>query len=151
MAITTAMCNSFKEELLGGVHDLDTDTIMIALIKSSPTGTYGASTTNYSDVTGNSDEASGTGYTATGQALSAPTDGTSSIINLSGSTAFVDFLDEVFEDVSVSADGCIIYNASQSNKAIAVFDFGGTVTSTNGDFTVVFPTQDASNAVIRIA
>lgn len=151
MAITTAMCNSFKEELLGGVHDLDTDTIMIALIKSSPTGTYGASTTNYSDVTGNSDEASGTGYTATGQALSAPTDGTSSIINRSGSTAFVDFLDEVFEDVSVSADGCIIYNASQSNKAIAVFDFGGTVTSTNGDFTVVFPTQDASNAVIRIA
>lgn len=151
MAITTAMCNSFKQELLGGVHDLDTDTIKIALIKGSHTGTYGAATTNYSNVTGNSDEASGTGYTAGGQALSAPTDGTSSIINLSGSTAFVDFVDEVFSSASVSADGCIIYNASQSNKAIAVFSFGSTVTSTNGDFTIVFPTQDASNAVIRIA
>lgn len=145
MAITTAMCNSFKEELLGGVHDLDTDSIKVALIKDSPTGTYGASTTNYSDVTGNSDEASGTGYTAGGQVLDTAT------ITLSGSTAFVDFADEVFSTVSVSADGCIIYNAGQSNKAIAVFDFGGTVTSTNGDFTIVFPTADASNAVIRIA
>ena len=58
MAITTAMCSSFKQELLGGVHDLDTDTLKLALIKASPTGTYGAATTNYSDVTGNSDEAS---------------------------------------------------------------------------------------------
>ena len=145
MAITTAMCNSFKQELLGGVHDLDTDTLKIALIKCSHTGTYGASTTNYSDVTGNSDEASGTGYTAGGQALDSAT------ISLSGSTAFVDFADEVFSTASVSADGCIIYNSSQSNKAIAVFSFGSTVTSTNGDFTVVFPTADASNAVIRIA
>lgn len=145
MAITTAMCNSFKQELLGGVHDLDTDTLKIALIKGSHTGTYGASTTNYSDVTGNSDEASGTGYTAGGQALDSAT------ITLSGSTAFVDFADEVFSSASVSADGCIIYNSSQSNKAIAVFSFGSTVTSTNGDFTIVFPTADASNAVIRIA
>jgi hypothetical protein len=145
MAITTAMCNSFKEELLGGVHDLDTDTLKIALIKESPTGTYGAATTNYSDVTGNSDEASGTNYSAGGQNLD------SASITLSGSTAFVDFDDEVFSTVTVSADGCIIYNSSQSNKAIAVFDFGSTVTSTNGDFTIVFPTADASNAVIRIA
>ena len=145
MAITTAMCNSFKQELLGGVHDLDTDTLKIALIKESPTGTYGASTTNYSDVTGNSDEATGTNYTAGGQAL----DGAS--ITLSGSTAIVDFTDEVFSNLTLSADGAIIYNSSQSNKAIAVFDFGGTVTATSGDFTVVFPTADASNAVIRIA
>jgi hypothetical protein len=144
MAITTAMCNSFKEELLGGVHDLDTDTLNIALIKASPTGTYGAATTNYSDVTGNSDEASGTGYSAGGQALDSAT------ITLSGSTAFVDFADEVFSTLTISADGAIIYNASQGNKAVAVFDFGSTVTATNGDFTVVFPTADASNAVIRI-
>ena len=145
MAITTAMCSSFKQELLGGVHDLDTDTLKIALIKGSHTGTYGAATTNYSDVTGNSDEASGTGYTAGGQALD------SASITLSGTTAFVDFADEVFSTASVSADGSIIYNSSQSNKAIAVFSFGSTITSTNGDFTVVFPTADASNAVIRIA
>ena len=145
MAITTAMCNSFKQELLGGVHDLDTDTLKIALIKESPTGTYGASTTNYSDVTGNTDEATGTNYTAGGQALD------SASITLSGSTAIVDFDDEVFSNLTLSADGAIIYNSSQGNKAIAVFDFGGTVTATSGDFTIVFPTADASNAVIRIA
>jgi hypothetical protein len=145
MAITTAMCNSFKEELLGGVHDLDTDSLKIALIKDTPTGTYGAATTNYSDVTGNSDEATGTNYTAGGQVLDSAT------ITLSGSTAFVDFADEVFTNLTISADGAILYNASQSNKAIAVFDFGGTVTATSGDFTVVFPTADASNAVIRIS
>lgn len=144
MAITTAMCNSFKQELLGGVHDLDTDTLKVALIQDSPTGTYGAATTNYSDITGNTDEAVGTNYTAGGQNLDSP------VITLSGSTAFVDFADEVFSDLTISADGCIIYNASQGNKAIAVFDFGGTVTSTSGDFTLVFPTADASNAVIRI-
>lgn len=144
MAITTAMCNSFKQELLGGVHDLDTDTLKVALIQDSPTGTYGAATTNYSDITGNTDEAVGTNYTAGGQDLDSP------VITLSGSTAFVDFADEVFANLTISADGCIIYNASQGNKAIAVFDFGGTVTSTSGDFTLVFPTADASNAVIRI-
>lgn len=145
MAITTAMCTSFKQELLGGVHDLDTDTIKIALIKDSPTGTYGAATTNYSDVTGNTDEATGTNYTAGGQTL----DGAS--ITTSGTTAFVDFTDEVFSDVTVSCDGCIIYNSSQSNKAICVIDFGGTVSATAGDLTIEFPTADASNAIIRIA
>lgn len=145
MAITTAMCNSFKQELLGGVHDLDTDTLKVALIKESPTGTYDADTTNYSDVTTNSDEAVGTNYTATGQELDSAT------ITLSGSTAIVDFADEVFANLTISADGAIIYNTSQGNKAIAVFNFGSTVTSTSGDFTVVFPTADASNAVIRIS
>lgn len=145
MAITTAMCNSFKQELLGGTHDLDTDTLKIALIKESHTGTYGASTTNYSDVTGNSDEVTGTNYTAGGQTLD------SASISLSSGTAFVDFADETFSNVTVAADGAIIYNSSQGNKAIAVFDFGGAITSTSGDFTVVFPTADASNAVIRIS
>ena len=142
--ITTAMCSSFKQELLGGVHDLDTDTLKLALIKASPTGTYSAATTNYSDVTGNSDEASGTGYSAGGGTLDSPS------ITLSGTTAFVDFADEAFNNVTVSADGCIIYNSSQSNKAIAVFDFGGTVSATSGTLTVQFPTADATNAVIRL-
>lgn len=144
MAITTAMCNSFKQELLGGVHDLDTHTLKLALIKPSPTGTYGAATTNYSDITGNSDEATGTNYTAGGQNLDSAT------ITLSGTTAFVDFADEVFSNLTISAGGAIIYNSSASNKAIAIFAFSSTVSSTAGDFTVIFPTADASNAVIRI-
>ena len=145
MAITTAMCNSFKQELLGGVHDLDSDSLKVALIKASPAGTYDSSTTNYSDITGNTDEAVGTNYTAGGQELDSAT------ITLAGSTAIVDFADEVFANLTISADGAIIYNSSQANKAIAVFDFGTTVTSTSGDFTVVFPAADASNAVIRIS
>jgi hypothetical protein len=145
MAITTAMCTSFKSELLGGTHDLDTHTLKLALIKASPSGTYNATTTNYSNVTGNSDEASGTGYTAGGQNLDGAT------ISTDGTTAIVDFTDEVFSSATVSADGCIIYNSSASNKAICVIDFGGTKTSTNGDFTIQFPAADASNAIIRIA
>lgn len=143
MAITTAMCNSFKQELLGGVHDLDTDTLKVALIKESPTGTYGAATTNYSDL--GADEATGTNYTAGGQSLDSPA------ISLSSGTAFVDFADEVFTNLTISADGALIYNASQGNKAVAVFNFGSTVTSTSGDFTIVFPTADSTNAVIRIS
>tara|TARA_R100000353_G_scaffold81392_1_gene61251 strand:+ start:1296 stop:1733 length:438 start_codon:yes stop_codon:yes gene_type:complete len=145
MAITTAMCTSFKGELLGGTHDLDTHTLKIALIKASPSGTYGAATTNYSDVTGNSDESSGTNYSAGGQNLDGAT------ISTTGTTAIVDFTDEVFTNVTTSADGCIIYNSSASNKAICVIDFGGTVSATAGDLTIQFPTADASNAVIRIA
>ena len=145
MAITTAMCTSFKSELLGGIHDLDTNTLKIALIKDSPTGTYDASTTNYSDVTGNSDEASGSGYTAGGQNLDNVT------ITTAGTTAIVDIDDETFASVTISADGCIIYNASQGNAAIAVIDFGGTKTSTNGDFVIDFPASGASTSIIRIA
>ena len=142
--ITTAMCNSFKQELLGGVHDLDTHTLKIALIKPSPTGNFGAATTNYSDVTGSSDEATGTNYSAGGQTLDSAT------ITLSGTTAFVDFADEVFSNLTITAAGALLYNTSASNKAIAVFSFGSNVASTAGDFTVIFPTADASNAVIRI-
>ena len=145
MAITTAMCTSFKSELLGGLHDLDTDSLKLALIKASPSGTYGAATTNYSDVTGNSDEASGTNYSAGGQVLDGAT------IAVSGTTATVDFTDEVFSNVTVSADGCIIYNTANSNSAICVIDFGGTVSATAGDLTIEFPTADASNAIVRIA
>ena len=145
MAITTAMCTSFKNELLGGTHDLDTHTIKLALIKSGMSGTYGAATTNYSDVTGNSDEATGSNYSTGGQNLD------SASITTSGTTAFVDFADEVFSNVTTSAAGCILYNSSASNKAICVIDFGGTVSATAGDLTIQFPTADASNAVIRIA
>ena len=145
MAITTAMCNSFKQELLGGVHDLDTDTLKIALIQDTPAGTYDAATTNYSNVTVNSDEAVGTNYVTGGN-----TQG-SAVIALDGSTATVDFADTTWASATVSADGCIIYNSTQGNAAVAVIDFGGTKTSTNGDFTIQLPTADASNAIVRIA
>lgn len=142
--ITTAMCNSFKQELLGGVHDLDTHSLKIALIKPSPTGNFNKSTTNYSQLTGSSDEATGTNYSAGGQVLDSP------VISLSGDTAIVDFADEVFSNLTITAAGALLYNSSASNKAIAVFSFGSNVASTAGDFTVIFPTADASNAVIRI-
>lgn len=145
MAITSAVCNSFKTEVLGGIHDLDTDVIKIALIKATPTGTYGASTTNYSSVTGNSDEASGTNYTAGGNTLAGAS------ISLDSSTAIVDFNDTVWSSATISADGAIIYNSSKSNRAIAVIDFGGTVTSTAGDFTVQFPVAAAATAIIRLS
>jgi hypothetical protein len=140
MPITQAMCNSFKTELLGGTHDLDTDTIKIALYTSS--ATLGASTTAYSttnEVTGS------TGYTAGGNTLSG------AAITLSGSTAIVDFTDTTWSSATITARGALIYNSSKSDKAIAVLDFGSDKSSTNGDFTIVFPTADASNAIIRIA
>jgi len=139
------MCTSFKQELLGAVHDMDTHTLKLALIKSVMSGTYGAATANYSDVTGNSDEATGTNYSAGGNNLD------SAAIAVSGTTAHVDFADEVFSNVTTSAAGCIIYNSSASNKAICVIDFGGTVSATAGDLTIEFPAAGASTAVIRIA
>lgn len=145
MAITTAVCNSFKSELLGGTHDLDTDTIKIALIKVSEAGTYDAATTNYSDVTGNTDEVVGTGYTTGGNTLASP------VISLDGSVAIVDFADTVWANATVSSTGALIYNASKSNKAVAVISFGGTVTSTAGDFTIQFPAAAAATAIIQLA
>ena len=145
MSVSTAMCTSFKQQLLNKEHDLNSDTIKLALIKASPSGTYGAATTNYSDVTGNSDEASGTGYSAGGQTLDSAT------ISVSGTTALVDFADEVFSDVTLSASGCIIYNSSASNKAICTISFGGTVSATAGDLTIEFPADGASTSIIRIA
>lgn len=139
MAITQAMCNSFKTELLGGTHDLDTDVLKIALFTSS--ATLGASTTAYSTT----NEVVGSGYTAGGNTLSG------AVISLSGSTAIVDFSDTTWSTATITARGALIYNSSKANRAIAVLDFGGDKTSTSGDFTVVFPAADASNAIIRIA
>ena len=144
MAITTALCNSFKTEILGGVHDLDTDVIKLALIKDTPSGSYGSSTTNYSEVTGNSDEASGTNYTTGGAILGSAT------ISLDSNTAIVDFANVTFSSSTISADGCLIYNSTQANRAIAVIDFGGTVSSATGDFVITFPAAGASTAIIRI-
>ena len=103
--------------------------------------TLGAATTVYST----SNEVTGTGYTAGGNTLA----GTS--ITLSGTTAFVDFTDTTWTSATITARGALIYNSSKSDKAVAVLDFGADKSSTAGNFTIQFPTNDASNAIIRIA
>ena len=124
MAITQAMCTSFKSELLQAVHNFKAsggNSFKLALYTSS--ATMSASTTAYS----------------TGQ-------------EASGTTAFTDFADLTFGTATVTARGCMIYNdTATGDPAVAVFDFGGDKTSTAGSFTISFPTADASNAVIRIA
>jgi len=146
MAITQAMCTSFKQELLEGKHDFRTSghTFNIALFTSS--ATLDASTTDYSTT----NEVSGTGYSAGGQAL------TNVDPTTSGTTAFCDFADETFSTATITARGAMIYNTTTAGSpgttdSVVVLDFGGDKTSTAGDFTIQFPTADASNAIIRIA
>ena len=140
MAITQAMCTSFKSEALQGVHDFTTDTFKIALYTSS--ATLSAATTAYSAT----NEVSGTGYTAGGETLTV----SGGSVSTSGTTAYVDFSDVTWSTATITARGALIYNSSQANKAVAVLDFGSDKTSTAGDFVVTMPTADASNAIIRI-
>lgn len=139
MAITQAMCSSFKQQILLGEHDLDTDVIKIALYTSA--ATLSAATTVYTT----SDEVVGAGYTAGGNTLSGAT------VSLSGTTAFVDFSDTSWTTATITARGALIYNSSKADKAIAVLDFGSDKTSTAGTFTVQFPANNASDAIVRIA
>ena len=139
MAITQAMCSSFKQQILLGEHDLDTDVLKIALYVSA--ATLSASTTVYTT----SNEVVGTGYVAGGNTLAGAT------VTLSGTTAYVDFSDTTWSTATFTARGALIYNSSKSNKAIAVLDFGADKTATAGDFTVQFPTNNASSAIVRIA
>lgn len=126
------------------------DTFKIALIKVSPTGTYGAASTAYANITGNSDEVSGTGYTAGGAAL------TNVDPVLSGTTAFIDFTpDPSWTSASFSTTGCMIYNSTQNgvtaNPSCSTHDFGGTQTVSSGTFTAVMPTPAAGTAILQIA
>ena len=143
MAISQAMCTSFKQELLEGVHNFKNSggsTFNLALYTSS--ATLGAATTAYTT----SNEVSGTGYTAKGGALTRVDPTTS------GTTAFTDFADLTFSSSTITANGALIFNDTASgDPAVAVLAFGGDKSSTNGDFTIQFPTADASNAIIRIA
>ena len=143
MAITQAMCTSFKKELLEAVHNFKNsggNTFNLALYTSS--ASLGAGTTAYTT----SNEVSGTGYTAKGGALTNVDPSTSS------TTALTDFSDLTFSTATITARGALIFNDSASgDPAVCVLDFGGDKTSTNGDFTIQFPTADASNAIIRIA
>jgi hypothetical protein len=143
MAISQAMCTSFKSELLTAEHNFAQsggDSFKIALYTSS--ATLDATTTAYSS----SNEVSGTGYTATGNTL------TNVDPTTSGTTAFTDFADTTWSSATITANGALIYNDTHaSDAAVCVLAFGGDKTSTNGDFTIQFPTADASNAIIRIA
>lgn len=139
MAITAAVCNSYKQEILQGTHS-SADTYKIALYTS--TASLDGTTTAYSAT----NEVSGTGYTAGGATLSGFT------VSGSGSTAWLDFTtDPTWSTSTITARGALIYNSSKSNKAVAVLNFGSDITSTAGTFTVTFPTADASNALLRIA
>jgi len=137
------MCTSFKKELLEGLHDFRTSSdnvFKLALYTNS--ASFDASTTAYTT----SNEVSGTGYTAGGDSL------TKQDPTTSGTTAYVDFGDLTFSDATITARGALIYNSTASgDPSVVVLDFGGDKASTNGDFTIVFPSADASNAIIRIA
>ena len=150
MAISQAMCTSFKVELLSGGHNFNTtnvarsantaDTFKIALYTSS--ATLDATTTAYSTT----DETSGTGYTAGGNTLTI-----SQVPTSTSTTAWLDFADTTWASSTITANGALIYNDTNSDTAVAVLAFGGDKTSTNGDFTIIFPTADSTSAIIRIA
>lgn len=157
MAISQAMCTSFKAELLLGCHDFrdaSGDTFKLALYTSS--ASIDANTTAYTA----SNEATGTNYSAGGAALT-NSGVTATNTNATAGVGFADFADLTFANVSVTARGALIYNTTPSangtantaltNAAVAVLDFGSDKTATDGDFTIIFPAGDASNAIIRIA
>ena len=138
MAITQAMCTSFKEDLFNKIQDLEADTIKIALYTS--TATLGAATTAYSAT----NEISGTGYTAGGETL------TSATVATSGTTAYVDFDNPEWTTATFTARGALIYNdTTVGDNSVAVLDFGGDFTVSSGTFRVVFPAPGAT-AIIRI-
>lgn len=150
MPITQAMATSFKVEILNGIHAFGTtvtrgattaDTFKIALYTSS--ANLGAGTTAYSS-SNEITNTSGSAYTAGGATLTtvAPTS--------TGTTAFLDFNDVTWSAASFTANGALIYNDTQGDKAVAVLAFGSDKTASNGDFTIVFPTADSTDAIIRI-
>jgi hypothetical protein len=141
------MCTSFKQELLVGSHNFTAstgDTFKLAMYDNN--ASFDASTTDYTAT----NEVSGTGYTAGGGTLTNVTPTTS------GTTALTDFADLTFSSSTITARGALIYNTTTgggtgTTDSIIVLDFGSDKSSSAGDFTIVFPTADASNAIIRIA
>jgi len=149
---TTAMPTSFKVEILRAVHNFTAstgNTFKIALGKAtaSITGTYGAATTSYTDLTGNSDQLpNGSGYTTGGNTLTSVTP------VADGTTAVCDFADTTWTSATFTTSGAIIYNDTASgDPACAVLSFGGDQQVSSGDFTIQFPSAAAATAIIRIA
>ncbi len=136
------LCTSFKKEVLEGLHDFNAsggNTYKLALYTNS--ASFTAATTVYTAT----NEVSGTGYSAGGGTL------TNIDPTTSGTTAFIDFADLTFSSATITARGALIYNSTNGNRTVCVLDFGTDKTSTAGDFTIVFPTADASTAIVRIA
>jgi hypothetical protein len=145
MAITQAVCNSFKSEVLQEGHQIKTDTLKIALFTSAASlsaGTAAYSTSN--EVVSSGGYAPG-GGTLTGVTISL------GATSAAGGTAIIDFADISFTSTTFSARGALIYNSSNSNKAIAVLDFGSDKVSTNGTFTISFPAAAAATAIITLS
>ena len=145
MAITSAVCNSFKQEILVGTHNFTAssgNSFKLALYTSS--ASLGAGTTAYA-TTNEISNTSGSAYTAGGKALTSVTPA------LDGSTACCDFADISFTSASFTANGCLIYNDTQADKAVCAVAFGSDKTVSSGTFTIQFPAADASNAIVRIA
>jgi hypothetical protein len=135
--------DSFKQELFTATHNFNTtsgNTFYLSLY-TTVTG-FSASTTNY--ITTN--EASGTGYTAGGTSL-----GLASTVTVAQSISFISFNNATFSTATLSASCCLIYNTTQSKKAVVILDFTTTQTATNGNFTIQFPTANSTSAVLRIS
>lgn len=135
------LCTSFKKELLEGLHDFNVGANTYKLALYDNNASFTAATTVYTAT----NEISGTGYSAGGGTL------TNIDPTTSGTTAFIDFADLTFSSATITARGALIYNSTNGNRTVCVLDFGADKTSTAGDFTIVFPTADASNAIVRIA
>ena len=140
MAITQTLPTSFKVQLLNAQQNFTSNTFKLALYTSS--ATLDATTTVY--ITSN--EVAGTGYTAGGNTLSVSVAPTSS-----GTVAYISFTDSSWTTATFTARGALIYNTSQSNAAVAIFDFGADKSVVGGTFTVTFPAATNTTAVIRIA
>jgi len=141
MAITQAIATVFKQDLMSPGGNLAAQTLMCALYDN--TASLAANTTAYA--TANEISSSGTNYTTGGNAL------TNVAITVDGTTAIFDADNVTFANATISAQAALLYNANNSNSAIAVLDFGGVKTSTNGTFELQFPTANASAGLIRIA
>lgn len=139
MAITQSLADSFKKELLQKLHDIEDDTFKIALYTSS--ASLDATTTLYSTT----DEISGTGYTAGGNTL------VGNNLTLTGGTAHIDFTDTAWTSATFTARGALIYNSTNSDRAVAVLDFGSDRAVSSGTFTIQFPADNATTAIIRLA
>ena len=144
MAISSAICNSFKQEILVEGHNFTNSTDQFKLAMYTSSESLGASTTAYS-ATNEISNTSGSAYSAGGANLTSVTP------VLDGSTAVCDFADISFTSASFTANGCLIYNSTNSNKAVCVVAFGGDKTVSSGTFTIQFPAAAASTAIVRIA
>jgi len=145
MSISSAICNSFKQEILVGTHNFTAssgNSFKLALYTSS--ASLGAGTTAYS-TSNEISNTSGSAYTAGGKVITSVTPA------LDGSTACCDFADVSFTSASFTANGCLIYNDTQADKAVCAVAFGSDKTVSSGTFTIQFPAADASNAIVRIA